>query len=670
MAGNAVPSGKTDEHGPSVRGLLASIVARPGPQDIASVLQSAPVGALVTAINATVFALSALTTTDPAFLAAWYLMTLAICALAFMRSRRAARRVVTEVSARAARRIVLYAVCLAAPWSLLALNVLRTGNSFDELVVLMVCAGMSAGGTFMLHRTLGAAVAYYATILASVAVSCLHTGLTETWPVMVYAVLYGTFLTYFAHVTGAMARQRDSSVAALSRTIEELRSANDRITQLAFFDAITGLPNRKAFTEKLGMAAGRDGRAPPFGMLLLDLDRFKNINDTLGHQAGDELLAEVGRRLSGLVSAGDMVARLGGDEFAVIAQGVREPQALHRVAMRIIDGVSKPATVAGRIVYPGTSVGAAIYPDHGRDPETLLLNADNALHSAKDSGRGRCGIFDAALAGRLGEADWIEKNLRAALAEGAIRVHYLPKISLATGEMVGVEALVRWSHAERGPLAPDLFLPVAAERGLLPELTAHLFDTIASDAIGWREAGVLVGHVAINIHPVDLKSPDILMQNVRSLIRRGLVTREVVLEITEGCLVGRGTESAAVVLDALADLGFQLSLDDFGTGHASLSHLRSLPVHEIKIDRSFIRGLGSERHDGAIVAAVIEIARGMGLRSVAEGVETPDQLARLQALGADLGQGFLWSEPMHADRVARFLAARSDGADIGSAATG
>jgi diguanylate cyclase (GGDEF)-like protein len=662
-----VPSGPLA----ALRRIGEGLRAPPGPEDVASVVRGANAGAVVTALSASVYLAAASPALDPARLTVWYAFALVACAVVILRARRAARARPETVSPRAARELAAFAALLAAPWAGLAFLALGAGAPADRLLALMICAGMAAGGAFMLHRTLAAAAVYFAVVLGGVLAACLALAAAPGWPAALYAALYGLFLTHFAEVAGRAARQRDASLADLSRHVEELRRANDRIARLVLRDEVTGLANRKAFADRLEQEtrrAERDGA--PFAVLILDLDLFKNVNDTLGHQAGDRLLALIGARLGELVRPGDLVARLGGDEFGVLALGVGDGRALKALAGRLISGLGAPARLGGRPLHPGVSVGAALSPRHGRDAAGLLRRADIALNEVKASGRGRWRLFDDTLGARVAEADEIETGLRAALEGDGIEVRYQPKIDLATDAPAGAEALVRWTHPRLGAVAPDRFLPVAAERGLLPRLSERIFDRVARDMLDWRAAGIAAGPVAINIHEIDLKSPVILMDNLKALTRRGLAPEDIVLEITEGCFAGRGTGAAAVVLEGLADFGFQLSLDDFGAGHASLPHLRRLPVAEIKIDRSFVEGLCTDRNDRAIVEATAALARGMGLRCVAEGVETEEQRRALRALGAGQGQGYLWSPALPPADFRAFLEARAAASAEAAAGTG
>lgn len=644
-----------------IHSLLARIGAvltkHPSPEDVASVVHGTPAGVIVTVINALIYALGSLEWGGDAFLLIWIGAVMALGLTLGRMSKRAAGRKVTRVSARAARRLIVTSVLLATPWAVLPLHVLGLHGAGEPLIVLLVCTGMLAGGAFMLHRAFVAALAFEGTILAAVILSFHLGGWAQAWTVTLYALVYGAFLAYFAFRIGETARQRDDSLAALSRAVHSLRQARDENYLLANIDDTTGLLNRKAFNARLAEAVARQrASGQGFALLLMDLDRFKNVNDLFGHGVGDDLLAEIARRLRATLPAGDVIARLGGDEFAVILAEVADPAQIRPIAGRLLAAFDQPAHLAGRRVHPGASIGAVICPNDAADPVELLLKADLALNRAKETGRGQCLLFDEQLRRRVIESNRIEAGLREALEGEQLYVQYQPKIALTDGRLLGAEALVRWRRPDGSAIAPDSFLTIAAERGLLPNLSRRIAETVAADLLGWRGAGLCPGKIALNIHPDDIKSPELLLDTIAMFEAGGIDGRDLLLEITEGCFVGRGTDMAISLLDALADRGYELSLDDFGTGHASLGDLKKVPVAELKIDRSFIAGLSFRREDRAIVAAIAEIARGMGIRSVAEGVEDEEQRAVLVELGVDVGQGFLWSSPMDAADFARFLA--------------
>ncbi|PTV97518.1 diguanylate cyclase (GGDEF)-like protein [Rhodobacter aestuarii] len=649
------------------RSLIAPIRAvltrHPSPEDVNSVVSGTAFGAFITALNAVIYVIGAFDKEEVSFLAPWLGAVVVLCAVLSWMSIRSSKRAVRRVSKRTARRLMITSVLLALPWAALPIHVFALHGAGDPhgagepMLVMVVSTGMLAGGVLVLHRALTAAVTYMTTILLAVTGSVQIGGWEEAWPITAYCFIYGMFLAYFATSAGDTARQRDESVAALSQAVEGLRAARDENYLLANIDDTTGLLNRKAFNARLAEAVAQQAsNGGGFSVLLMDLDRFKNVNDLFGHSVGDELLAEIARRLRANLHEGDVIGRIGGDEFCIILVEAATEAQIKSVAGRLLEALNVPARLAGRQVHPGASIGAVICPDDAADPVELFLKADLALNRAKEAGRGQCVKFDDHLRQQVITNDRIEAGLRDALKDNLLYVQYQPKISLRDGRPMGAEALVRWTLPDGQKVSPEFFLSIAAERGLLPSLSRHIAEAVADHILGWRAEGLNPGKIALNIHPDDIKSPELLMETIQMFESKGITGDDLLLEITEGCLIGRGTDMVSRLLDALADRGYDLSLDDFGTGHAALAHLKKIPVAEIKIDRSFVSGLEVRRDDRAIVAAITEIARGMGIRSVAEGVETQAQCDMLKALGVEVGQGYLWSRPISAESFAAYLA--------------
>jgi diguanylate cyclase len=641
---------------PLLRTFSQVLRERPSPADVASVVRATPFGASISAANALLFVLGTWASLGGPFLAGWLLATLGICVFVLRKSRRARNVIVTEVTSRAARRLLSTTVLLSAPWAYLAIWVLPAGSAFERTLVLLVCAGTFIGAAMMLQRTLLAAVIFTGVVNAGVIAGCFLSADHELFVVTLYCLLCASFVILNALQTGETARERDRMVDRLSDANRELEEAYNKISILAMVDTLTGLPNRKAFGEAADrdlVNARCDGRVR--AAMLFDLDNFKNVNDSYGHLVGDELLKVIGQRICEVLKGEGILSRLGGDEFALLVPiGLAHPDA-EALAGALVQAVSEPVTVAGLRILPNTSVGVALYPEHAETIGDLLRMADTALARAKDRGKSGWFLFDRDLGRELDDMNLIAAELQSALEVDCLTVHYQPKIDLRSGKMRGAEALLRWTHPRLGPIPPDRFLATAAERAMMHRVSEFVFTRVARDVLSWREAGLDVGPVAINVHPVDLKDPDLLMRLIRGLVARGLGPEAVSLEITEGCFFGRGTDSAAMILDAIADLGFRLSLDDFGTGHAALTHLRSLPVDEIKIDKSFVANIATSDRDRAIVDATLAIARGMGLTSVAEGVETVEQIVVLRDMGADFGQGYYWSRPLAPTMLREFV---------------
>ncbi|WP_348629360.1 EAL domain-containing protein [Methylobacterium sp. 17Sr1-1] len=429
--------------------------------------------------------------------------------------------------------------------------------------------------------------------------------------------------------------------------VTEQRRAERRIAHMALHDALTGLPNRVLFHQRLAEAAAS---GTSLGLLMLDLDHFKLVNDTLGHPAGDALLREVAERLRACLGPDGLVARLGGDEFAILKDAGRE--ALLALADRIIAALGRSFALEGQDVAIGVSIGIALAPEHGDDPDGLLRKADTALYAAKADGRRTRRLFEPAMDAALQGRRALERDLRAAVAAGALEVHYQPLVAAGSLAVTGCEALLRWRHPERGFVPPGEFIPVAEETGLIAPLGEWVLHQACREAAGWPE-GV---RVAVNLSPAQFRTPDLVGTVARALSESRLDPARLELEITEQVLLEE-TEANLAVLHRLRGLGLRIAIDDFGTGYASLSYLRAFPFDEIKIDRSFTAALGREAAAAAIVQAVIGLGASLGITTLAEGVETEAQLAALRRSGCGEVQGFLFSRPVPAVEIRRLVAA-------------
>jgi diguanylate cyclase (GGDEF)-like protein len=418
-------------------------------------------------------------------------------------------------------------------------------------------------------------------------------------------------------------------------------------------DALTGLPNRMLLTSRTAESLAGSG-ASGTALLLVDLDRFKEVNDTLGHHVGDRFLQVIARRLTAAVRPGDTVVRLGGDEFALLLPSTDADDA-EETARRLLETICAPIVLEGLQVDVGASIGIAVAPQHGTDLDGLLQHADVAMYLAKETGTG-VEQYDVSRdrnttsrLGMLGE-------LRRALAEGQLEVHYQPQAELASGHVTGVEALVRWRHPERGLVPPDEFVPLAESSGLIEALTRHVLDAAVAQLAVWRAEGLSL-KLAVNVSVRDLAGTA-LVDSVRAALRRHDVpARCLLLEVTEGSLFAE-SHRAATTLRLLDELGVALALDDFGTGWSSLGHLRRLPVQELKVDRSFVQRMCEDPRDAAIVRSVVDLGVGLGMRVVAEGVEDDATWTLLQEMGCDEAQGWLLSRAEPADVLTPWLLAR------------
>ena len=427
-----------------------------------------------------------------------------------------------------------------------------------------------------------------------------------------------------------------------------------QLAQLAVTDRLTGLPNRALLEDRLRTCMRRLGRrAGQVGILFLDLDRFKVINDSLGHDAGDELLRIVAQRMSGVLRSGDTLARFGGDEFVAIVEMSSDLAELAAVAERIRTAIAEPVVIREVEIAPRASIGMAVTSDPACTPEALLRDADLAMYRAKDRGGDRFEVFDPEMRGRAMARLELESELRAAINAGQLRVLYQPYVR-PDGRLAGMEALVRWAHPRRGLVAPADFIPVAEETGMIVALGRFVLHEACEQFATWRRAGYHDLTLSVNLSARELAQPDLPEIVATTLRETGLSADALCLEITETAVMHDPT-AAAASLRAINELGVRIAVDDFGTGYSSLLYLRRLPVQILKLDRFFIAGLGANGDDEAIVAAVIGMAHALGLRAVAEGVETSQQLGALTAMGCDLIQGYYWSAPVDAAAITEQL---------------
>ena len=444
----------------------------------------------------------------------------------------------------------------------------------------------------------------------------------------------------------------------LSAAIER-QNVDDQLNYLAQHDALTGLPNRSLFTDRLQVAlAHAEHSGNPLALLFLDLDRFKNVNDVFGHGLGDEVLREVATRFAHCMRATDMVSRQGGDEFLVILPELDEAQDAARVAETLLEAVISPLTIGGTEVVVGASIGIACFPDNGRDATALLSNADAAMYAAKEQGRHRYQFYSNEMNARAHEHMALESDLRYAIERDELFPVYQPQIDLATGTIVGVEALLRWRHPTRGLVSPGQFIPIAEDSGLIVPIGTWVLESACRQHAEWVAQGWITGTMAVNVSPRQFQQPDFVERVVEALSRSGLQAWRLELEVTEGLFM-HNLEEVRHKLARLGKLGVKLAMDDFGTGYSSLSYLKQLPLYRLKIDQSFTRGLPDDRESGAIAQAIIHMGHSLGLNVLAEGIETQEQMDYLQSLACNAGQGYLIARPLPANECMDFLRTRS-----------
>jgi diguanylate cyclase (GGDEF)-like protein/PAS domain S-box-containing protein len=433
--------------------------------------------------------------------------------------------------------------------------------------------------------------------------------------------------------------------------ITERRQAEAKISHMALHDALTGLPNRLFFRQEIESRLVHLGRDQTFAVLCLDLDHFKNVNDTLGHPFGDKLLCQVGERLRGCLREGDGVARLGGDEFAILQDNLAQPADTPALLARIIEVVSAPFDLDGHQVVIGVSIGVAVAPTDAKDPDQLLKNADMALYRAKMDGRGTYRFFEHEMDARMQARRALELDLRKAIVNGEFELYYQPLVDLATEQISAFEALIRWNHPERGIILPAEFIPLAEETALIVPIGEWVLRRACDEAAKWPTAV----RVAVNLSPVQFKTQGLCQAVVNALARSGVAGDRLQLEITESVLL-LNTESTLDTLHQLRALGVRISMDDFGTGYSSLSYLRSFPFDKIKIDRSFVHDLSSNKESRAIIGAVVGLGTSLGMSTTAEGIETQEELDYMKRQGCTEAQGYFFSKPCPAKDVHALLA--------------
>jgi diguanylate cyclase (GGDEF)-like protein len=451
------------------------------------------------------------------------------------------------------------------------------------------------------------------------------------------------------------------SKVAVFVNLHRLQREAELLTHRALHDPLTGLPNRNLFRDRLAMALARMARTRcPIGVFFLDLDRFKAINDSLGHEAGDCVLVEVANRLRSCVRPSDTVARFGGDEFTIVCESIASEEEARQVADRLASELAAPLQVAERDIEISASIGITLVGDPAAAPEALLREADAAMYRAKETGRSRYALFGDGMRAGIASRLRRERALRRAVARDEFCLVYQPLVRLEDAELLGVEALLRWDDPRRGLIPPTEFIELAEETGLIWEIGLWALEHACRDARAWREAAPQAAPVrlSVNLSPRQLECEGLVGELERLLEETSTEPSALCLEITEGALIGK-TGPALRTLLQLSRLGVTLAVDDFGTGHASINRLRELPVNVLKIDRTFVTGLGRDRKGVELAAAIVGLAHALGVSAIAEGVESIEQLAALHALGCDGAQGFFLAKPKGPRAVERMLRRRA-----------
>lgn len=591
-------------------------------------------------------------------LAAWAVASLAICSFIGLRSvTRSLRTRQSEASKpgsplRDGRWALLIALASALPWAILATRWVGVVHGDSELILMALTVGMAASGSVLLAPIPVAAVLYATAILLPPALKCIlfvpghqYLGLGAL-AVSFLVFLYGLIVT-----TGRLFLERLEAVASLKETIAALSEAREETERVAMTDGLTGIANRRAFMARLNALNNRAG-AKSFSIFYIDLDRFKSVNDALGHAVGDALLKSVSARITGLVREGDLVARLGGDEFAIVAQDIRERAFASSLAERLVVSLSEPYDLEGQKVQIGACVGVALACESGVGGEMLLKQADLAMFAAKEAGRGMYCIFEADMQRSADEHRVLELGLRAALVNDGFELFYQPVRNLETNAITSFECQVRWRHPLRGLLTPAQFLATAIDIGIAEDIGNWVIKEACRQAAHWP-SDVPVG---INMSSMRIGVENIAVSVERALQSAGLPPSrlELEMEVTEASLMNADAEVIAS-LRRLKDIGVSIALDDFGTGYSSLGYLVKFPFNRIKIDRLFVSQLGQSAQSELIVRSIAELAQRLNCSVVAEGIETDDQRRRVLALDVTYGQGMLLGAPLSAPEAAVLL---------------
>ncbi|QBE64192.1 EAL domain-containing response regulator [Pseudoduganella lutea] len=444
----------------------------------------------------------------------------------------------------------------------------------------------------------------------------------------------------------------------VARDITDRKRAEEMISYQAYHDILTDLPNRMLFKDRLGLAVIQARRKlTELAVMFIDLDRFKLVNDTLGHVKGDELLQQAAKRLKGCLRRGDTLARQGGDEFTIVLPELRDRTDAKAVAEKFLDALQKPFDLDGHVVHISASIGIAIYPNDGETIDELLRHADIAMYQVKALGKNGHSFYDPSMLDMSRQKIALERALRRALENGELEMYYQPQVDVTTGRIVGAEGLMRWNHPERGLLSAGEFLPFAEENGLMLPLSDWMLDALCRDLLAWNMAGGDALRLSLNLSPQYLDRGDFFEKMRGALTRYGISPAQIEVEITENICI-RNPQYAIEQLNKLCQLGVSVAIDDFGTGYSSLAYLHRFPIHTIKIDQSFVKEIHDEAGHYPVILAIISIARGLGLHLVAEGVETDVQARYLQANGCATMQGYLYYRPVSLDSFLDVLAAQ------------
>ncbi len=618
-----------------------------GADQFSELFKSTPLAITCQLVNATIMAVALWTVADTMIISGWWIINLVVSMWTLARWRKNRHRTITHLSRKSLPRAVVSGFLYALPWSLLVILYLGNLPHHQELLLGVAVAGLAAAGSVQLAGIYPAALSYLATILVPVFIKSLVLGGAEYY---LLAVLSCSYVFYLISIIASTARnsvERSSALRDTRSKVVQLDEMNDTLEKLATLDELTGLPNRRFFNHHLDSSISKACDTDSnFFLVVCDLDNFKYINDVLGHAAGDELLKIVADRLRQSMSSVDFVSRIGGDEFSIVIKSQKTKNDTKVILKKLLKNINARVDVAGSKIDPGISIGISSFPEDAKTREGLLSHADMAMQHGKKTSRGQYWFFDQALRSKLLTDSALEIDLRNALNNQQFELFYQPKVDINTGKLRGFESLLRWRRPDGKFVSPAHFFSVAEERGLMLPISDIVLDIAAKDMGVWQNMNLDPGSLSINIHPVQMRDQRRMRQLSKRMINSSLQPEKIILEITEECFIGRGTDDVPDTLKMLREQNFKISLDDFGTGYASLTHLKILPVDEIKLDRSFVNDLNSDASNRSIVHAMINLGNSLGLSVVAEGIENREHHNILLAMGCEIGQGYHYGKPM------------------------
>ena len=636
------------------------ILARNGHVDrVRQILRLSTASAASNLVSASILVAALAQNVAAPALAAWYGLVCLMTIWIFRQRRLAAGLRISRISNRTRRLMGYAAATVAAPWSVICLAIVLLGPEQAKFAPFVAVLVYLVGGAIVFSAIPLLTAVFVGTIVLPAALAA-PVAWSEGGVYFALAFLFlGSMLCLFALYYGLLTSEKEASERQRLESLSSLSRANENVTRLAETDVVTGLLNRRAFQAHLDTLMARlvPGEGS-YALFLIDLDHFKHINDAYGHETGDKYLVSVAERLQMTSLVGLTVARLGGDEFAAVSDTPLGDGDIERVGAQLIEALGQTHVIDGHDLKGGCSIGVAQAPLLCASASDLLVYADQALRMAKSSRRGSMARLTAEERGKVHRRMTEASELECAVLRREIDSYFQPQIEIDSGRLIGFEALARWRNAEGAFVPPPHFFALAEENGFVLDLCDAIWERVAATAQTWREAGLDFGSLSVNLHSTQLNHHKRLEAGLARLSQAAGGRERIVLEVTEDCVIGRGMEHVPALLEELAALGHRISLDDFGTGFASLTHIKELPIHELKIDRKFVVDLTTSVQDQAIVKAICDIAQPRRVTVVAEGIETMAQLVKLSELGGKLAQGYFYAKPMPAGQAAHFIAMR------------